>query len=178
QELGEIAPDGAFLGSVGRAQVDQQHSDLRSGDRRMINRFHAAAMGSNGSERMRLPDPAWIALATAGASGMQPSPLTPPGASLLGMISTTTSGASPRRGKAIPPSGRARGIPATHSGLATVACAKAQMSPAETCCSTRPLLTTRPQSTAATRRWTLILWSSPMLALATRPMCEPKADAP
>ena len=54
----------------------------------------------------------------------------------------------------------------------------AQISAPATCCSTKPLLITRPQSIAATRRSTFTLWSSPMLALATRPMCDPNADAP
>ena len=51
-------------------------------------------------------------------------------------------------------------------------------SPASICCLTRPGLIARPQSTAANRRWTLTLWSSPMLALATSPICDPNADAP
>ena len=54
------------------------------------------------------------------------------------------------RGKAIPPIGRARGIPATHSGAGTVACAKAQISPPSICWIASPELTTAPQSTAAT----------------------------
>ena len=117
QEFGEIAPDGARLGRVGRAEVDQQHADLRLGDGRMVGRLvmprhrierqraHALARCRHGS-RWRRP---------ARAASV-PSPLMPPGASLLGMISTTISGASPRRGRSTPPIGRARGIPATHSG--------------------------------------------------------------
>ena len=64
QELGEIAADRALLGRVGRAEVDQQHADLRLGNRGMIARAVMRAVRSNGSERIRLPDPAWIALAT------------------------------------------------------------------------------------------------------------------
>src|SRR6185312_13734110 len=69
QELGEIAPNGARLGRVGRAQVDQENAD--SG--------HHAAIGSNGRVRMRLPLPVKIALATAGARIVVPRPLSPPG---------------------------------------------------------------------------------------------------
>src|SRR5207248_2552586 len=88
QELGQVAPDRAHFRCVGRAEVDQEHADFLWWNVRMTGgRRHAIAIGSNGRERMRLPDPAWIALATAGASGSVPSPLIPPGASLLGIIS-------------------------------------------------------------------------------------------
>src|SRR5260221_14281931 len=121
EELGEIAAHRALLRGIGGAEVDQQHADLALGNSRMVGGRHAAAIGSKGRTRIRLPDPAWIALATAGARGKQPRPLTPPDGSLLEMISTTTSGASARRGSASAPSGRARGTPPTHPGPATVA---------------------------------------------------------
>src|SRR5437868_8834032 len=117
QELREIMPHRAHFRRIGRAEVDQQHADFLRGDVRMVGGpSHAVAITSNGSERMRLPAPAWIALATAGATGRVPSPLIPPGASLLGIISTITSGASPSRGNCFSRNARACGIPATHSG--------------------------------------------------------------
>ena len=56
QELGEIAPHRPRFRRVGRPKVDQQHADLLVRDARMVGRpAHATAIGSNGSERIRLP---------------------------------------------------------------------------------------------------------------------------
>src|SRR5574338_330991 len=179
EELGEVAADGAHFGRVGRPEVDEQNSDAALGNARMVARAgHATDIGSNGSVRILLPVPAKIALATAGASTVGARPLTPPGAALLGISWTEMSGVSPRRGSPSVPSARARGIPATHSASAIVACASAHMRPAATCCVTRPEFTARPQSTAATSRCALTRWSSPMVATATSAMCEPKAEQP
>src|SRR5689334_14212918 len=108
--------------SVGRPKVDQQEADPWLLCVGMIGRAsHAADARSNGSDRIRLPVAAKIALATAGATAVVPRPLTPPGDALLGMTSTAICGTSPMRGRPMFPMGRARGIPATHSGAATVA---------------------------------------------------------
>src|SRR3954468_11402382 len=135
QELREITPDGPRFWCIRGAEIDQQHTDLRRRRGGMIGGArHQAAIGSNGSERIRFPLPAKMALATAGARTVVPRPLTPPGASPLGMISTAISGASPMRGRPMLDKRRARGIPASHSGLAAVAWPSAQIRAPSICC--------------------------------------------
>ena len=86
EELGEIAAHRARFGRVRRAEVDQKHADPWLGHVWMVARaIHAASIGSSGSERILLPVAAWSALATAGATTVVPSPLTPPDGWLLGM---------------------------------------------------------------------------------------------
>src|ERR1700741_1580451 len=62
QEFGKILSDGLRIWLVRRAEVDEEDADS----------VHQAAIGSKGRLRKRLPDPAWIALATAGATGSVP----------------------------------------------------------------------------------------------------------
>jgi hypothetical protein len=52
EELGQIAPDRSYLRRVGCSEIDQQHADARLADGPIS---HHAAMGSNGSDRIRLP---------------------------------------------------------------------------------------------------------------------------
>src|SRR4051794_29915024 len=87
QEFGKITPHRPRFRRIRGAEIDQQHTDLRRRRGGMTGRTrHQAAIGSNGSERIRFPLPAKMALATAGATTVVPRPLTPPGASPLGMI--------------------------------------------------------------------------------------------
>src|SRR5438067_5769250 len=149
QELGKIAAHGRGLRGIRSAEVDQEDPDPgRLG--------HASDIGSRGSDRNRLPLPAWMALATAGARTASASPLIPPGEALLSTISTTMSGTDASLGRPIAPNGRATGIPATNSGSGAVASASPATRPLSICWATRPRLIARPQSITATSRDTAI----------------------
>ena len=153
EEFGEIAPDRARLGRVGRAEVDQQHADLRLGmsDGR---RASCVAIGSNGRSRMRLPVPAIDGVGDGGGERRVPRPLIPPGWSLLGMISTAICGR--RR----PRQAECRRSPARAACRRPIRAGPRSLGPSPRSVRfdllRRPAreLTTRPQSTAATRRST------------------------
>ena len=76
QELGEVAPNRARFRRIGRSEVDQQHADLRLGHRSDGRAAgHARPSARTAASASACRSPAWIALATAGASTVVERPL-------------------------------------------------------------------------------------------------------
>ena len=141
-------------------------------------RDHAALIGSNGRLRKRLPVRGEDRIGDRRREHRRAEPADPARRRRRSAISSTSIfGSLVQRRQPERAERRARAACRRRSRARRRSrWPSAWSSPPSTCCRTSPGLTIRPASTAATSRVTLMRWSAPIVASASRPMCEPNAE--